>query len=112
VVDCCFSDRTPTGITNWTQRVSFTNASKCVGVAPHSTLRVRVPLPPEGQKRKVAVLCAELPTGPPRFWLSKFGLTVLRALPRGVQRKVLGPKLTVLKVWCDRELSRPGNRSK
>jgi hypothetical protein len=107
MVDCAFSDRTPTGTTNWAQRVSFTNASHCLTLASHSAVRLRVPLPPQGQRRKVAVLCVELPTGPSRFWLSSFGARILRLLPRSVGRRVLQPKftVTVLKVWCDRELS-------
>lgn len=110
MVDCCFSDRTPTGTSNWTQRVSFTNASMCVGVAPHSAIRLRVPLPPEGQKRKVAALCAELPAGPSQFWTSGIGLSILRLLPRSVGKKIIQSRFTVQKVWCDRELSHPDDR--
>ena len=111
MVDCYFSDQTATGTTNWAQRVSFTNASKCLVLAPRSTVRLRVPLPPEVQKRKVAVLCAELPASPSGFWVSSFGLSMLRMLPRSVGRRVLQPQFTVLRVWCDRELSHSDQRS-
>ena len=110
MVDCAFSDRTPTGTSNWAQRVSFTNASQGLTLASHSAVRLRVPLPPEGQKRKVAVLCAELPTGPSRFWFSSLGTTILRLLPRSVGRRMLQPKFPVLRVWCDRELSHSDDR--
>ena len=110
MVNCYFSDRTPTGTTNWAQRVSFTNASTgSLGLAPHSAVRLRVPLPLEGQKRKVAVLCAELQTGQ-GFWTSRIGLRILRILPRSVGKKLLQPKFVVLRVWCDRELSHSDDR--
>jgi hypothetical protein len=112
MVDCYFSDRTPTGTSNWAQRVSFTNASMCLGLAPHSAVRLRVALPLEGQKRKVAVLCTEPPAGPPRFWTSNIGLSILRMLPRSVGRKIFQPKFPVLRVWCDRELSHSDDRAK
>jgi hypothetical protein len=110
LVDCYFSDQTPTGTSNWAQRVSFTNARNCLALTAHSAARLRVPLPLEG-KRKVAVLCAESAASPSGFWLGKFGVGVLSRLPRGVRNRVLQPKLTMLRVWCDRELSPSAERS-
>jgi hypothetical protein len=92
-------------------RVSFATLGLCHVVAPHSAVRLRVPLPPQGQKRKVAVLCAEQPSDAPRtFWTKGIGLSMLRALPRSVGRKLLFAEPAVLRVGCDRELSQPGER--
>ena len=82
---------------------------QCLTLAPHSAIRLRVPWPPEGQKRRVAVLCAEQPSGSPRrFWTKGIGLSILRTLPRSVGMKLLFSQPGVLRVWCDRELSHPG----
>jgi hypothetical protein len=117
MVNCEFSDQTNTmqqrhsfradrrGI-SW---VSFASWGQSVELAPNSAVRLRVALPPKGQKRRVAVLCAELPAGPARFWTNSIGLSILRTLPRPIARKVLRSELTVLRVWCDRELSHPGD---
>jgi hypothetical protein len=103
LVDCQFSDQA-----NTKPRVSVMSWGKCVGVAPHSAVRLRVPLPPPGQTRRVAVLCAEEPSGSPRrFWTHGLGLTVLRMLPRSVGLRLLFSQPAVLRVWCDRELSHP-----
>ena len=80
----------------------------CLTLAPHSAFRVRVPLPPEGAKRKVAVLVCEPPSGPRPFWTNSIGLSILRTLPRSTAHKVLWRQPAVLRVWCDRELSQPG----
>ena len=89
-------------------QVSFASLGLCHVVGPHSAVRLRVPLPPEGQKRKVAVLFTELPQGPRRFWTKGIGLSIFRTLPRSVGRKLLFSQPAVLRVWCDRELSHPG----
>ena len=80
---------------------------QCLTLAPHSAFRVRVPLPPECAKRKVAVLVCEPPSGPRRFWTNSIGLSILRTLPRSAAHKVLWRQPAVLRVWCDRELSQP-----
>ena len=108
MVACEFRDQTPGGITKSTQPASFRNPSQSLVLTPHSAVRLRVALPPEGQKRKVAVLCEEQAVRLPRFWFSKFGLSVLRTLPREVQSKVIEP--AVLRVWCAQELSHPDER--
>jgi len=90
-------------------RVPFANLGRCLVVAPYSAVRLRVPLPPQDQKRRVAVLCAEQPSGGPRpFWTKGIGLSVLRTLPRSVGKKLLFSEPSVLRVWCNRELSHPG----
>jgi hypothetical protein len=90
-------------------QVSVASWGKCLGLAPHSVVRLRVALPPEGQKRRVAVLCAEMPSGSPRpFWTKGIGLSILRILPRSVGRKLLFSQPAVLRIWCDRELLPPG----
>jgi hypothetical protein len=85
---------------------------QCLMLAPHSAFRVRVPLPPEGAKRKVAVLVCEPPSGPNRFWTNSIGLSILRTLPRSGAHKVLWRQPAVLRVWCDRELSQPAQGPK
>ena len=92
-------------------QVSFAGLGLCRVVGPHSAVRLRVPLPPEGQKRRVAVLCAKQPSGSPRpFWTKGIGLSILRTLPRSVGMRLLFSQPAVLRVWCDRELSHPGER--
>jgi hypothetical protein len=92
-------------------QVSFASLGLCQVVAPHSAVRLRVPLPPQGQKRRVAVLCAEQPSvGPRPFWTSRVGLTMLRILPRSVGMKLLFSQPAVLRVWCNHELSHPDER--
>ena len=92
-------------------RVSFTSFGPCYAVAPHAAVRIRVPLPPRGEQRKVAVLCAEMPSGSPRrFWTEGIGLSILRRLPRSVRMKLRFSDPAVLRVWSDRELSPPGER--
>jgi hypothetical protein len=106
---CEFRDLTRGGSTH--PPVSFASLGLCMTVGPHSARRLRVALPPEGQKRKVAVLCIELPLpGTRPFWTTSIGLTVLRMLPRSVARKAMHRDPAVLRVWCDRELSRDPER--
>jgi len=92
-------------------RVAFASLGLCLVVAPHSGVRLRIPLPPQGQKQRVAVLCAEQPSGSPRsFWTKGIGLSIFRTLPRSVGMKLLFSQPAVLRVWCDRELSVPDER--
>ena len=98
MVNCEFSGEPARPVNPWGQ---------CLTLAPHSAFRVRVPLPPEGAKRKVAVLVCEPPSGPRPFWTNTIGLTILRTLPRSTAHKVLLRQPEVLRVWCDRELSQP-----
>lgn len=93
---------------NLIPQLSLASLGLCHVVGPHSAVRLRVPLPPEGQKRRVAVLCAEQPSGSPRpFWTKGIGLSILRTLPRSVRKRLLFSQPAVLRVWCDRELSHP-----
>jgi hypothetical protein len=103
LVDCEFSDQA-----NRMPQASTARWGLCVAVAPHSSVRVRVALPPKGPKGRVAVLCAEMPSGSPRrFWTTAIGVGILRTLPRSVGKKLLFSQPAVLKVWSDRELSHP-----
>src|SRR5438874_1955712 len=102
---CEFRNQTPTGSTHARQRVSVASLGQCLTLGPHSAVRLRVALPPEGQKRKVAVLCIEPPPGIRPFWTSRMGGTVIRVLPRAVAKKAMWREPAMLKVWCDRELS-------
>jgi hypothetical protein len=103
-----FRDQTPTGSTH--PPVSFASLGRCLTLGPHSAVRLRVALPPDGQKRRVAVLFTEQPQGPRRFWTNGIGLSILRTLPRSVGRKLLFSQPAVQRVWCDRELSHDGER--
>jgi len=42
----------------------------------------------------------------------RIGIRILRALPRSAAHKLLLRQPTVLRVWCDRELSQPGEGHK
>ncbi len=102
---CEFRDQTPPGSTSPMPPVSFASLGKCMPLGPHSAVRLRVALPPEGQKRKVAVLCAEPLPGLRPFWTSSIGAIIIRALPRSVARKAMDRTPPVPRIWCDRELS-------
>ena len=103
-----FRDEPPGSITNSAPPASFTSPGQAVVLAPHSGVRLRVPLPPEGQKRKVAVICEEQPAGPPWFLTNRFGFSIFRRLPRTIRHKMIQP--AVLRVWCAQELSLPDKR--
>lgn len=109
MVNCEFSDQTPTGWTNWTQQPSRSRGGKAyLSLAPNSGILVRVPLPANGRHRKAAVLCeapATILTSP--FWTSHVGVRVFCMLPQQLKNKVLGFDPVLLRVWCDRELSYP-----
>jgi len=106
MVDYEFSD-----LTNPKPQVSIASWGQCVVVAPHSAIRLRVALPPKGRTRRVAVFCAEQPSGSPRpFWTNGIGLRILRVMPRSVAHKVLWSQPAVQRIWCDRELSHLGER--
>jgi hypothetical protein len=112
MVNCEFSDQTPNGLTNWIQQPSPSRGSNAyASLAPHSGIVVRVPLPPNGQQRKVAVLyepsLAAWRQSP--FWTSPFGLAVVRILVRTLPRSALSKfsrqQPVLLKAWCDRALT-------
>jgi len=100
-----FTDQPPTGSTRPLPPVSFASLGRCVSMGPHSGQRLRIPLPPEGQKRKFAVICTEPYPGIRPFWTSSMGGTVSRLLPRAVAKKAMWRQPALLRVWCDRELS-------
>ena len=103
MINCEFSDQA-----KLMPQVSVTSWGPCLTLAPHSAVRLRVALPPDGQKRRGAVLCAEQPSlSPRRFWTKGIGLGILRTLPRSVARNLLFSQPAVLRIWCDRELSHP-----
>jgi hypothetical protein len=105
---CEFGDQA-----NWMPKVSFANAGLCHVLDAHSAVRLRVELPGSAsdQKRRVAVLCFERPSGSPRrFWTKGIGLTILRLLPRSEGKKLLFSQPAMLWVWCDRDLSPPDER--
>ena len=108
LVACEFSDRTLAGMTNWTEQGLFTSGPLCLTLQPHSAIRLRVPLPPQGQQRKVAALCAQVRMPSP-FWNGRLGFHLRSWLPRSVQQRMVQPRFAVAKVWCPQELSRPDN---
>ena len=112
MVNCEFSDVTPYGRTSWTQMPSpFMRSNAYLSLAPHSGMTVRVPVPPSDQHRRVAVLCQmQEPFNPGPSWASKPGfLARLYWRQRVLLDKLASPKSHVLRVWCDRDLSRPNN---
>jgi hypothetical protein len=111
MVNCGFRDQTPHGWTNWEQAPSpWRGSNAYLQLSPHSGTVIRVPLPTDGQKRKVAVLCEATPAGwrQSPLWFSRFGQALLSMLPRSMLLRLAEPHPKVLKVWCDRELSHPG----
>ena len=109
MVNCEFSDQTPQGWSNWVQQPSpFFQSNAYASLAPHSGIVVRVPLPPSGQNRKVAVLYR--PDPPPwQQWLwspsrQPVTLILVRMLPRSALSKLFGPQ-PLMEAWCDRALT-------
>ncbi len=110
LVNCEFSDQTPSGWTNWIQQPSpFIQSNAYASLPPHSGIVVRVPLPPSGQNRKVAVLYR--PDPPPwQQWLfstprgQSMGLILVRMLPRAARLRLLRQE-PLLRTWCDRPLT-------
>lgn len=99
-----FKDRTPTGHTSPTQPVSAASMGEWLVISPHGAVRLRVALPPDGQKRGVGVLCMAA-SRLPGFWGTKIGGKMLLFLPRSMAMKILNREPPVLEVWCERELS-------
>ena len=106
MVNCAFSDETSSGRTNWIQQRS---GNAPVTLLPHSAIIVRVPRPPHGQGRRVAVLYQPSGWRQSKFWGTSFGLSIMRGmirtLPRGAVSRFF--REPVLNVWCDRELTSP-----
>jgi hypothetical protein len=113
LVHCAFRDQTPQGWTNWEQSpYPFRGSNAFLQLSPHSGIVIRAPLPTNGQKRKVAVVCeAPAPVWQrSSLWGSGFGQALLRMLPRSVLLRLAQRQPTRIKVWCDQELSHPGER--
>ena len=109
MVNCEFSDQTPHGWTNWIQQPSpFFKSNAYASLAPHSGIVVRVPLPPSGQNRKVAVLYRPDPA-PWQLWLcsprgESVAIILLRVLPRSTWPRLFRQQ-PLLRAWCDRALT-------
>ena len=109
MVNCEFSDQTQHGWTNWIQQPSpFFQSNAYASLPPHSGIVVRVPLPPRGQNRKVAVLYRP---DPPAWqqWLFNprrlsVGITLMRVLPRSIRLRLFRQQ-PLLRAWCDRPLT-------
>jgi hypothetical protein len=95
-----FSDQAP-------RQLPIASLGQCVVLDPHSALRLRVALPPDGRRRKVGVLCVEMPSGHRPFWTNHLGSTLLGVLPRSVAKTAMGREPELLRVWCAQELSLP-----
>jgi hypothetical protein len=109
MVNCEFRDQTPHGWTNWIQQPSSVFRSNAyASLAPHSGIVVRVPLPPSGQSRKVAVLYRPDPAAWQQWLGSPRGQSVaimlLRVLPRSTWSRLFRPQ-PLLRAWCDRALT-------
>jgi hypothetical protein len=112
MVNCEFSDQTPTGRTNWSQQPSpVTSSNAYAELAPHSAIVIRVPVPPDGQRRRVAALYQPTASGwrQSRFWSTPFGLAMarilVRTLPKSELSKVANPRAVWLKAWYGTELT-------
>jgi hypothetical protein len=112
MVNCEFSDQTPTVRTNWSQRPSAdTRNNAYIELAPHSAIVIRVPVPPEGQRRRVKVLYqpALADCRLSKFWFSPFGLfttrVLVRTLPSSELSKLMNPRAVWLKARCGTELT-------
>ena len=115
MVNCEFRDQTPQGWTNWIQQPSpFFQSNAYAALPPHSGMVVRVPLPPSGQNRKVAVLYR--PDPPPwQLWLftppkQSVTLFLLRVLPRSTSSRLFRQQ-PLLRAWCDRALTNQWDRA-
>jgi hypothetical protein len=104
MVACAFSDQTPHGWSNWTDLPSTGNNYPGVILMSRQSMLLRVPLPAYGGKRKVAVICEQVPAILPLF-RSAAGARFFNMLPMRV-RNWLG-RSKPRKVWCDTELSLP-----
>ncbi len=108
-VDCEFHDTALMGRTNTIQTPPRDTARNLnVTVWPHSAVTIRVPVPPTGQKRRVAALCDAVP-GPPSIpaWASKPGLISMLYWRLQLLRLTLSPNPEPVRVWCEREIIRP-----
>ena len=113
MVNCAFSDQTNKGWTNWEQApLPSRGQNTFMQLAPHSGMVIRAPLPTNGQKRKVAVVCEESTTAwrQTSLWNSGFGHDLLRVLPRWALLRLAQQQPTKIQVWCDQELSHPGEK--
>ena len=107
MVNCEFSDETPAGRTNWSQMPSPTrSANAYLALGSHTGLLIRVPLPPEGQRRKAAVLYVGPYNSQSSFWTTSFGFRVFRMIPQFFRKRIF-PPVSWHKAWCDREFSHP-----
>lgn len=108
MVNCAFSDQTPHGSTNWVQKPLPTRGyNSFLQLPPHSGIVIRVPLPPNGQRRKVAAIC-ETPSPAWKqspLWRTGFVSGLLGVLPRSVLLRLAQYQPPTIEVWCDKELS-------
>jgi len=110
MVNCAFSDQTAQGWSNWVQEpLPSRGRNALLQLAPPSGMVIRAPLPTNGQKRKVAAIC-EAPVPAWRVWLLTNGTAqpLVRMLPRWARHKFYEYKPTIIEVWCDQQLSHPG----
>lgn len=100
-----YSDKSSSGWSNWVQQPStFRGSNAYLNFAAHSAISVRIPLPPDGRQRKVAVLCE---TTPP--WWNIPALTkIIPHLPRWVLKRMAKDQPIFTPVWADGEFAHPG----
>ena len=93
MVNCEFRDQTPHGWTNWIQQPSpFAQSNAYASLPPHSGIVVRVPLPPSGQNRNVAILYRPDPPAWQQWLFSprrlSVAITLVRVLPRSIRLRL------------------------
>jgi hypothetical protein len=92
---------------NQTNSMTQAMSGPCLVVGPHSSARLRVPLPIKCQNRKVGVFCLQTSMGPGSFWTKGIGWGIFRMLPRFLAVKLIASQPEELWIWCNQELSRP-----
>jgi hypothetical protein len=111
MLNCEFHDETQTGWTNWMQMPSpVRGGNSYLQLGPTSGLMVRVPLPPDVHRRKVAVLY-ETVENVPAFWGTAVGIRVFRMLPQSLRNHLVSPKPVLERVWCNRDLAYPATQA-
>lgn len=108
LINCAFSDETANGVTNWLQQPALTNGGNAgLLLNPNTGILIRIPLPADGQRRKVAALYEGSNTAS-AFWATPAGFRVFRMLPPWLRRRVC-PQRVLEKAWCEQVLSYPAD---
>ncbi len=104
-VNGAFSDKTPQGWSNWVQQPSTNRASNAyVNLNPHTAMTVRLPMPTDGSKRRVAVIYQ---TGS-AAWENRVLPKVIPHLPRWALQRLANRYSKLHEVWANGDFPPPG----